>query len=252
MPADPHPYQHLPPSGFWRSGVAQRGVPHFEQLWTPRFPMPRGTRFATAGSCFAQHISAWLRRHGHSWLDSEPAPAGLNEHERADGGWGVFSFRTGNIYTAELFLQWVRWAIGVDAPVNEAVEHDGAWYDPFRPQIPRRGLPSAEAVFEARAHTLQRMRQALLQTDVSDPDVGGVVADKLIQVLSEPFELEGGLVSVGASIGISVYPDDAEHGEQLLRNADRALYAGGRPRSRGRGGNCARRCAGRGRGRVRA
>jgi hypothetical protein len=166
MPADQHPYQHLPPSGFWRSGVAQRGVPHFEQLWTPRFPMPRGTRFATAGSCFAQHISAWLRRHGHSWLDSEPAPAGLNERERAEGGWGVFSFLTGNIYTAELFLQWVRWAIGVDAPVNEAVEHDGAWHDPFRPLIPTRGLPSAEAVFEARAHTLQRMRQALLQTDV--------------------------------------------------------------------------------------
>ena len=166
MPAETHPYQHLPASGFWRSGVAQRGVPHFDQLWTPRFPMPRGTRFATAGSCFAQHISAWLRRHGHAWLDSEPAPAGLTERERSEGGWGVFSFRTGNIYTAELFLQWVRWAIGVEAPVNEAVEHDGAWYDPFRPLIPARGLPSAAAVSEARMHTLHAMRQALQQTDV--------------------------------------------------------------------------------------
>lgn len=65
---------------------------------------------------------------------------------------------------------------------------------------------------------------ALLQTDVADPDVGGVVADKLIQALMEPFEIEGEQVSIGASIGIGMFPDDAEHAEQLLRNADRALY----------------------------
>ena len=65
---------------------------------------------------------------------------------------------------------------------------------------------------------------ALLQTDVTDAEVGGVVADKVIQALSEPFEIEGEQVSIGASVGISVCPDDADHAEQLMRNADRALY----------------------------
>ena len=109
--------------------------------------------------------------------------------------------------------------------------------DHFKPVNDRLGHAAGDALLQQAAG---RMRDAvrasdlvarvggdefaLLQVDVPDPDVGGVVADKLIQVLSEPFELEGEHVSVGASIGISVYPDDADDGEQLMRNADRALY----------------------------
>jgi len=161
-----NPYRALPPRNYWRTAVARRSGPHFESLWTPCVDIRPATRFATAGSCFAQHISAWLRRHGHCWLDSEPAPAGMDEATRRREGFGVFSFRTGNIYTARLLRQWVLWALGVEAAPDEAIEHEGAWYDPFRPCIPERGFPSAQAMLEARSQTLDCMRRTLEQADV--------------------------------------------------------------------------------------
>jgi diguanylate cyclase len=50
------------------------------------------------------------------------------------------------------------------------------------------------------------------------------LARKIIGIISEPFELHGRRYSVGASIGISVYPDDATDAIALLRQADLAMY----------------------------
>lgn len=50
------------------------------------------------------------------------------------------------------------------------------------------------------------------------------LARKVINIVSEPFELEGRRYSVGASIGISVYPNDATDTNALLRQADLAMY----------------------------
>ena len=50
------------------------------------------------------------------------------------------------------------------------------------------------------------------------------LARKIIGIVSEPFELQGRRYSVGASIGISVYPNDATDANALLRQADLAMY----------------------------
>ena len=50
------------------------------------------------------------------------------------------------------------------------------------------------------------------------------LARKIIGIVSEPFELQGRHYSVGASIGISVYPNDATDANALLRQADLAMY----------------------------
>ena len=50
------------------------------------------------------------------------------------------------------------------------------------------------------------------------------LAKKIIKIISEPFELNGRKYSVGASIGISVYPNDANDANTLLRQADLAMY----------------------------
>ncbi|NOU24744.1 MAG: EAL domain-containing protein [Methylotenera sp.] len=50
------------------------------------------------------------------------------------------------------------------------------------------------------------------------------LARKIIGIVSEPFELDGRRYSVGASIGISVYPNDATDSNALLRQADLAMY----------------------------
>ena len=51
-----------------------------------------------------------------------------------------------------------------------------------------------------------------------------VVAEKIIGALSEPFDLEEHRAFVGASIGITVYPNDADDPVTMLRNADVAMY----------------------------
>jgi diguanylate cyclase (GGDEF)-like protein len=50
------------------------------------------------------------------------------------------------------------------------------------------------------------------------------VAQKLSMALSEPFKLKQRRYAIGASIGISVYPDDGEDANTLLRQADLAMY----------------------------
>ena len=61
------------------------------------------------------------------------------------------------------------------------------------------------------------------------PDVAGQkqaekVSEKVIDTLSGPIELEGREVYIGASIGVSLYPDDGRDSAILLRNADAAMY----------------------------
>lgn len=161
-----HPYSDLPPAAFWKTGVAAAAGRPFADLWRPRFPIDSGTRFATAGSCFAQHISRWLRAHGYPWVDSEPAPAGLDAAEIEAGGWGVFSFRTANLYTVAQLAQWISWALGDTVPPDDVWEEDGRFFDPFRPTLPAGGLASADEVRRARAQTLASIRGALSQIDV--------------------------------------------------------------------------------------
>ena len=51
-----------------------------------------------------------------------------------------------------------------------------------------------------------------------------VVAEKILRALEPPFQVDGRDFTIGASIGISLYPTDAGDGEGVLRNADVAMY----------------------------
>jgi diguanylate cyclase (GGDEF)-like protein/PAS domain S-box-containing protein len=50
------------------------------------------------------------------------------------------------------------------------------------------------------------------------------IARKILDALVHPFELEGYRLYLSTSIGISLYPEDGENAETLLKNADYALY----------------------------
>jgi len=57
-----------------------------------------------------------------------------------------------------------------------------------------------------------------------DPQAAALVAQKLIARLDQPLELEGRSPQLHASIGIAIYPEDGTSAEQLLQNADLAMY----------------------------
>ena len=51
-----------------------------------------------------------------------------------------------------------------------------------------------------------------------------VIANKFLECLHKPFDLDGHEVHISASIGIAVYPDDGDSIDELLRHADIAMY----------------------------
>ncbi|GAB2566674.1 hypothetical protein Aab01nite_46020 [Paractinoplanes abujensis] len=59
-----------------------------------------------------------------------------------------------------------------------------------------------------------------------DPDdaVASAVAARICERLRQPFTIEGQEVTVGGSVGIALYPDDATDYEALMKAADAAMY----------------------------
>ncbi len=62
-----------------------------------------------------------------------------------------------------------------------------------------------------------------------------ILANRLLSTIAETFEVHGHRISIGCSIGISLYPDDGEAPETLISNADLALY---RAKQNGRCASC--------------
>ena len=64
----------------------------------------------------------------------------------------------------------------------------------------------------------------VLLTQAHDPaDVAGI-AEKLLTVIRRPYEIDGHDCMVSASIGISIFDGDDQHQNELLMNADAAMY----------------------------
>ncbi|HYQ51572.1 MAG TPA: EAL domain-containing protein, partial [Pseudomonas sp.] len=65
---------------------------------------------------------------------------------------------------------------------------------------------------------------AMLAENCQEVGQTGKLAQSIIERLREPFEFEGHRLFISASVGISLFPSDALGAEQLLRNADSALF----------------------------
>jgi diguanylate cyclase (GGDEF)-like protein len=61
--------------------------------------------------------------------------------------------------------------------------------------------------------------------EVQDPGPVEIVANKLLIETGRPYTLPGAQASVTASIGISIFPDDAADAAALMKHADIAMYA---------------------------
>jgi diguanylate cyclase (GGDEF)-like protein/PAS domain S-box-containing protein len=64
----------------------------------------------------------------------------------------------------------------------------------------------------------------VLLAPLEQPEQAETVAQKLLDLLRQPFELERERVFVGASIGITLFPDDGREAGDLMKHADQAMY----------------------------
>jgi hypothetical protein len=124
-------------------------------------------KVAAAGSCFAQRISAAIKDSGSNYLLVEEGPPFLSAEQKAAMGYGVYSARYGNVYTALQLLQLFQRAFGRFAPEEPLWRTpEGMFVDPFRPAVQPGGFHSeAECLWDRETH-LQAVRRMFETLDV--------------------------------------------------------------------------------------
>lgn len=189
-----NPYSGLPDHAFWSRAVAGRAPGQVRPAARPGFGIRPSDRVATAGSCFAQHISRALTAKGYGYLVTEPGPE--------DQGYGVFPARFGNIYCARQLRQLFQRAYGLYEPVEGAWRTpDGRTVDPFRPRVQPGGFADEAAMLADREIHLVAVRRMFETLDVLVFTLG----------LTEAWVSERDGAVFPLAPGVAGGPDDAAH-----------------------------------------
>jgi hypothetical protein len=98
------PFSSKHKTAFWKNCREGQDVLTAD-IFKPRHLLSAEDRIATAGSCFAQHIGAYVRKSDLNSVDSEPAPHGLAADVAKTYGFEMFSARYGNLYTPRQLRQ---------------------------------------------------------------------------------------------------------------------------------------------------
>lgn len=161
-----NPYSGLPDHQMWRRAVSRIEPHRIDPAVAPKFRVTPEMKVATAGSCFAQHISRRLLALGFNYFVPE-AGADLPPEARAARQFGVFSARFGNLYTVQQLDQLFDEATSGRARAEIAWQRpDGRYVDPYRPQVEPGGYASPEAVTKARQEHLGMVREMFLGADL--------------------------------------------------------------------------------------
>lgn len=129
------PYHDQPDTAFWSRSVARPQLQEVNPVSVPSFSVYPHTRVATAGSCFAQHISRYLGSIGVSPYVTEKSHPLVAEVAN-DFQYGLYTARYGNIYTSRQLVQLFERAYGRLAPKTNIWIEKNSFSDPFRPGIP--------------------------------------------------------------------------------------------------------------------
>jgi hypothetical protein len=160
-----NPYALLPDYQFWRRAVSRMEPFLLDPVVATGFKIGAADKVATAGSCFAQHISRSLKGIGFNYYVAEQPHQDVTETEAKRRHFGVFSARYGNLYTSRQLLQLFLEAFGRRTPAEAVWQRgDGRFVDAFRPQIEPDGFATPEDVqTDRRSHlaTVRRMFETL-------------------------------------------------------------------------------------------
>ena len=161
-----NPYRDLPDHQFWRRSIGAIESFRFDPVTTTKFAVDCNHRVATAGSCFAQHISNRLSRVGFNYFVTE-AGEHLAPERRAELQYGVFSARYGNIYTTRQLLQLFQECFDGRVPAERVWKNEcGRYVDALRPQVMPGGYQTEVKVLEERASHMSAVRQIFEECDV--------------------------------------------------------------------------------------
>ena len=174
-----NPYENINKHAFWSTGVAGSSPLSLHNIYQKKWALKEQDKIATAGSCFAQHISRYMRAENYNVLDLEPPPqwiastvtsnldqTSLNQKTAQKFGYRMYSARFGNIYTVHQLLQLVHEAFGFSEPKEAIWEKDGRYFDALRPSVEPCGLASAAEVQIHRQAHLAKVRAMFLAMDV--------------------------------------------------------------------------------------
>jgi hypothetical protein len=161
-----HPYRELPDSSYWKQSISLCAQQDVDPVINPPFLIAPADAVATAGSCFAQHISRRLRAANFNFLRVEGT--GGNGSDMNAKAHYDFSARYGNVYTARQLLQLFNRAFGFYKPLEQAWKRaDGKSYcDPFRPRIEPDGFSTVDALLQDRDEHLQAVQDMFRNLDV--------------------------------------------------------------------------------------
>lgn len=149
-----HPYSNLPQRNFWNRFVSD--TPWRDLALapsTPKFTLKKTDRIATAGSCFAQHISRYLNAAGCGrYLAEQQHPLAMQQGAE-NASYQLYTARYGNIYSARQALELFQQAFGIVPVIDDYAEQDGRHYDLLRPNAVPDGFASlSEAMADRRFH----------------------------------------------------------------------------------------------------
>jgi diguanylate cyclase (GGDEF)-like protein/PAS domain S-box-containing protein len=90
-----------------------------------------------------------------------------------------------------------------------------------------RGVSKRLEQFARKNDTIARLggdEFTIILEDINGPEDASLVAQKILEIMTPAFILDGHEVVASPSIGITIYPDDASDMQSLLKNADTAMY----------------------------
>ncbi|MHA1189501.1 MAG: diguanylate cyclase domain-containing protein, partial [Alphaproteobacteria bacterium] len=65
---------------------------------------------------------------------------------------------------------------------------------------------------------------AIIQTDITAPEDAKELAERIVEAMSEPIEIDGTSMCATGSVGVAIHPADGNSAEELLKSADLAMY----------------------------
>lgn len=162
-----NPYKNLADYQFWRRSIERISMQDIDPVVRSGFTLNKTDKVATAGSCFAQHISRTLQKQGFNYYVAEIGDEKLNSTEADQKNYGVFSARFGNLYSARQLVQLFDRAYGSYYPQDKVwTRDDGKYVDPFRPQVEPDGFNSIDALENDRNKHFFAVREMFEKLDV--------------------------------------------------------------------------------------